>query len=211
MFNGMPARIATAMVICAQVAAMFFAISLPVPQPFAREAWAQFEVSDIVADEDDFKGDADMEDGASSEGIGESEGTEVVGDCCDEAIVEEGATAPIEEPFEFSPCVADAQSAALTDSQDVYQADQLRTQGVIYDDGYRYTWYSQRVLPGGGLAIDGRHVSEEGYVVDAGERIVVASSDLPYGTELCVPFGSGKAVVLDTGCDSGTIDVYTDF
>ena len=133
MFNGMPARIATAMVICAQIAAMFFAVSLPVPQPFAREAWAQFEVSDIVADEDDFDDAANVEGGASSEGVGESAGIEAVEDCCDVVNVEEVATAPIEEAFELTSCVADAQSAALADSQDVYQADQLRTQGVIYD------------------------------------------------------------------------------
>ena len=108
------------------------------------------------------------------------------------------------EPLEEYVC----EPAGLADR---YEADQLRTQGVIFDGGYRYTWYSQRVLPGGGLAIDGRHVSAEGYVVDADERIVVASSDLPRGTELDVPFGSGKAVVLDTGCAPGTIDVYTDF
>ena len=92
-----------------------------------------------------------------------------------------------------------------------YSSDQLLSQGVIQDGGYRYTWYSQRVLPGGGLNIEGRHVSQEGYVVDAQERIVLASSDLPYGTEVSIPFGSGRGVVLDTGCDSGTLDVYTNF
>lgn len=92
-----------------------------------------------------------------------------------------------------------------------YSSDQLLSQGVIEDGGYRYTWYSQRVLPGGGLNIEGRHVSQEGYVVDAQERIVLASSDLPYGSEVSIPFGSGRGVVLDTGCDSGTLDVYTNF
>lgn len=92
-----------------------------------------------------------------------------------------------------------------------YTSDQLRDQGVIFDGGYRYTWYSQRVLPGGGLAIEGRHVTDEGYVADFLGRIVVASSDIPYGTEIVIPFGSGTGIVLDTGCASGTIDVYTDF
>ena len=102
-------------------------------------------------------------------------------------------------------------SAAANGSGESYSSDDLRSLGVIYDDGYRYTWYSQRVLPGGGLNIEGRHVSDEGYVVDSQDRIVVASSDLAYGTTIDVPFGNGKAVVLDTGCTSGTIDVYTDF
>ena len=92
-----------------------------------------------------------------------------------------------------------------------YSSDQLRTDGVIYDDTYRYTWYSQRVLPGGGLSIDGRHVTDEGYVADGQGRIVVASSDLPYGTEVDIPFGNGKGVVLDSGCASGTLDIYTNF
>lgn len=108
-----------------------------------------------------------------------------------------------EEPSE----TADRQNA----SENHYTSDELRAQGVIADGGYQYTWYSQRVLPGDGLAIEGRHVSDEGYVVDAQERIVVASSDLPYGAEVAVPFGSGTAVVLDTGCASGVLDVYTNF
>ena len=92
-----------------------------------------------------------------------------------------------------------------------YSSEQLRNAGLISDGGVNYTWYSERVLPGGGLNIEGRHVSDEGYVVDGQGRIVVASSDLPYGTELSVPFGSGIAVVLDTGCAPGIVDVYTNF
>ena len=86
----------------------------------------------------------------------------------------------------------------------------LQTDGVVYgDDGTRYTWYSQNVLPGGGLDIPGRSVSEEGYVTDGDGRIAVASSDYVYGTELETPWGD--AVVYDTGCASGTVDVYTDW
>lgn len=84
----------------------------------------------------------------------------------------------------------------------------LQTDGVVYgDDGTRYTWYSQNVLPGGGLDIPGRSVSEEGYVTDGDGNIAVASSDYAYGTELETPWGS--AIVYDTGCASGTVDVYT--
>ena len=104
-----------------------------------------------------------------------------------------------------------AETNLRSSGQGSYGADELRVQGVINDGGYCYTWYSQNVLPGGGLEIEGRHVSDEGYVVDAQERIVVASSELPYGTELDIPFGSGKAVVLDCGCLPGMIDIYTAF
>ena len=92
-----------------------------------------------------------------------------------------------------------------------YSSDYLRSAGVITDGDTKYTWYSQRVLPGGGLDIEGRHV-EDGYVVDGEGRIVVASSDVPYGTEIELPFGSGKGIVLDTGyLEPGQIDIYTDF
>ena len=183
MFIGKPTRIITALVVCAQIfASLFLAIVVPAPQSQAREAPVLLEARDLPANPE-----PESEPELQTQPI--------------EAEVEVGADW---EPVEEYACEP-------MEPTDYYGADQLRTQGVICDDEYRYTWYSQRVLPGGGLTIDGRHVSSDGYVVDAAERIVVASSDLPYGTELDVPFGSGKAVVLDTGCASGTIDVYTDF
>ena len=88
-----------------------------------------------------------------------------------------------------------------------YYGTDLMTDGVVYDGGTRYTWYSERVLPGGGLDIPGRHVNSDGFVCDANGRIAVASSDLPYGTSVSTPWGDG--VVYDGGCASGTIDIYT--
>ena len=89
--------------------------------------------------------------------------------------------------------------------------DDFRSMGVVYQDGTRYTWYSQNVLPGNGLDElngNGRHV-EDGYVKDGDGYIAVASSDHEIGTVVDTPFGPGK--VYDTGCDAGTIDIYTDF
>ena len=88
----------------------------------------------------------------------------------------------------------------------------FKSQGVVYDDGTRYTWYSQNVLPGGGLNelnSNGRTVNDEGFVTDGDGYIAVASSDHAKGTVLDTPFGQAK--VYDTGCPSGTVDVYTDF
>lgn len=85
----------------------------------------------------------------------------------------------------------------------------FKTQGVIYWGGMRYTWYSQNVLPGGGLNIPGRHVGEDDLIYDSDQYIVVASSDYGYGTVVDTPFGTGK--VYDSGCASGTIDIYTNF
>lgn len=85
--------------------------------------------------------------------------------------------------------------------------------GVVYDEaGTRYTWYSQNVLPGGGLDLlngNGRSVNDEGLVVDEDGYVAVASSDYPIGTVLDTPFGEAK--VYDTGCASGTVDVYTNY
>lgn len=89
----------------------------------------------------------------------------------------------------------------------------FKSAGVVYDDnGTRYTWYSQNSLPGGGLTElnnNGRHVNDEGFVCDGDGYISVASSDHPIGTVVETPFGEGK--VYDTGCASGTIDIYTNY
>lgn len=91
-----------------------------------------------------------------------------------------------------------------------YTPDQLRTMGVINWNGWKWTWYSQRILPGGGLVIPGRHVDENGYVCDENDYICLAASSLSKGTVVDTPFGKmGK--VYDTGCAYDVLDVYTDF
>lgn len=77
--------------------------------------------------------------------------------------------------------------------------------GVVDCGGWRYTYYQEHVLPGGGLDIPGRH-HDGGRVVDGDGYVCVASSDLPYGTVVDTPVGMGK--VYDTGCDHGVIDIY---
>lgn len=85
----------------------------------------------------------------------------------------------------------------------------FKSQGVVYQDGTRYTWYSQNVLPGNGLNIPGRHVGDDDLIYDSDGYIAVASSDHAHGTVVDTPFGQGK--VYDDGCDSGTIDIYTNY
>ena len=97
------------------------------------------------------------------------------------------------------------------DESDGISAAEFMYYGVVDEGGVHYTWYSQRVLPGGGLNelnANGRHV-EGGYVMDGDGYIAVASSDHEIGTVLDTPFGQAK--VYDTGCASGTVDIYTDF
>lgn len=78
--------------------------------------------------------------------------------------------------------------------------------GVINWGGYKFTFYSQQVLPGGGLAIPGRHVNAGGYVSDSDGYIVLAGS-APMGTVFETPFGyQGK--IYDRGTVGNHLDVY---
>lgn len=83
------------------------------------------------------------------------------------------------------------------------------SKGVVYYNGHRETYYSQNVLPGTGLDIPGRHVAEDGTVRDADNYICVASSDLSKGTVVETSLGTAK--VYDSGCASGTVDIYTNW
>lgn len=89
-----------------------------------------------------------------------------------------------------------------------YAPYDLYNQGRLYWGDYQYTWYSENVLPGYGLAIEGRHTDADGFVCDGDGYICVAASSLSKGTVVDTPFGrQGK--VYDSGCDWGTIDCYT--
>jgi len=68
--------------------------------------------------------------------------------------------------------------------------------GVSDRYGWHYTYYSETVLPGGGLNIPGRHV-EDGCVCDADGYVVVACDTLPYGSIVPTPMRDGK--VYDCG------------
>ena len=90
----------------------------------------------------------------------------------------------------------------------IVNSGSFKSAGVWYDNNYRYTWYSSNVLyhyrtPEWTAGTDGIYRDSDGYVV-------VASSDLPQGTVVeGTPFGACK--VYDSGCASGTLDVYTNF
>lgn len=83
--------------------------------------------------------------------------------------------------------------------------------GIYYNPntGLKETWYSQRVLPGKGLKIPGRHVNSEGFVCDQDEYICVASSTYPKGTVIETSRGMGK--VYDSGCKPGILDIYVNW
>lgn len=84
-----------------------------------------------------------------------------------------------------------------------------KNRGVVYYNGHKETYYSERVLPGGSLNIPGRHVADDGTIRDSDGYICVASDPnfMPYGTILVTSLGPAK--VYDSGCAYGTIDIYT--
>lgn len=89
----------------------------------------------------------------------------------------------------------------------VYSASYFRRMGVIRWGGWRWTWYSERVLPGSGLRIPGRHADGNGFIRDCDGYICCASDVLGYGTVIETPFG-GYGKIYDCGCDADVVDVY---
>ena len=112
--------------------------------------------------------------------------------------------------FMWYDCLVEEEPNAGIVGEAAYDATKFKSMGVINWNGYRWTYYSQRVLPGGGLKIPGRHVGTYGFVCDENEYICLASTTVPYGTVVETPFGMyGK--VYDSGCAYGTMDCYCDW
>lgn len=98
-------------------------------------------------------------------------------------------------------------SVSTKTSEKLYSLERFEFLGIIYWNGYKFTYYSQSVLPGGALRIPGRHINKDGYVADKDGYIVLAS-DKPMGTVIPTPFGYlGK--VYDRGVYGNHFDVYT--
>lgn len=81
--------------------------------------------------------------------------------------------------------------------------------GVYNGPSGKETYYSQKVLPGGGLNIPGRHVEADGTVRDADGYIVIASDNLSKGSVAETSLGTGK--VYDTGVGHAGVDIYTNW
>lgn len=88
----------------------------------------------------------------------------------------------------------------------LFTLEDFMFRGAINWGGYKFTYYSQQVLPGEGLAVPGRHVNAGGYVADADGYIVLAGSAAK-GTVYETPFGyQGK--IYDRGTVGNHLDVY---
>ena len=86
-----------------------------------------------------------------------------------------------------------------------------KKRGAIYYNGHRETYYSEKVLPGNGLQIPGRHVADDGTIRDENGYICVAADPgfLARGTVLITSLGPAK--VYDSGCAYGTVDIYVNW
>lgn len=92
-----------------------------------------------------------------------------------------------------------------------YTARKFRRAGVLRWGGKKWTWYTQRILPGRGLHIPGRHLDKNGFVCDKDDYIVVAITRSARQKRLVVPTPFGKyGKCYDCGCGgSAWRDVYT--
>lgn len=121
--------------------------------------------------------------------------------------------APVEQtssPAAQSRSAEPAPVASSGGSTARYSIEDLEFQGVIHALGKKWTFYSERVLPGNGLAIPGRHTAG-GFVRDGeGYIVLAASSSVGRGTIIDTPFGSpGKVYDTCASCHATWVDVYT--
>ena len=104
------------------------------------------------------------------------------------------------------PDTSESDSYPERSTEKLYDLQTFMFNGVINWQGLKFTYYSQSVLPGGGLEIPGRHVNKDGYVSDGDGYIVLAGS-APKGTVYDTPFGyQGK--IYDRGTVGNHLDVY---
>lgn len=83
--------------------------------------------------------------------------------------------------------------------------------GVVWYGGHRETYYSQRVLPGGGLNIPGRHIAGDGTIRDGSGYLCLAAYPGEYSMGSSVETSLGMGIVYDTCGVPNTIDIYTDW
>ena len=84
-----------------------------------------------------------------------------------------------------------------------------KSKGKVKFNGYYETWYSQKVLPGKGLNIPGRHVDKRGLVCDKDGYICVATKLVKMYATIQTSLGMGKR--YDTCGGSDIVDIYTNW
>lgn len=86
-------------------------------------------------------------------------------------------------------------------------SNNFKSQGVVYSNGKRYTWYSSNVLYH--YRTSEWTAGSDGFYRDSNGYLVVASDEYSQGSIVSTPWGDG--IVLDSGAGSNTIDMYTNF
>ena len=86
-------------------------------------------------------------------------------------------------------------------------AAMFKRTGVLRWGGWRWTWYSEKILPGVGLWIPGRYTDAYGFVRDGNGYLCLASDKLKKGTVVDTPLGE-PGIVYDSGCGMYTLDIY---
>lgn len=116
---------------------------------------------------------------------------------------------PVEEILPDASNASSLPLENLSNGEGVISIETLEVQGIIFWEGFKFSYYSERILPGPGLNIPGRHTSQ-GFVRDENEYLVLASNTYPMGTVLATPFGA-PGVVRDycPECSPNQLDVYT--
>ena len=94
-----------------------------------------------------------------------------------------------------------------TSSSMIYTPSDFQNMGIINWGDWTWTYYSEKLLPGEGLYLPGRHTDDNGYICDGDGYICIASSSLKWGTVVNTPFGK-QGKVYDSGCASHILDVY---
>lgn len=103
---------------------------------------------------------------------------------------------------------ASSSPTSLPKGGGTYSPSNFKLMGVLSWGGWRWTWYPERVLPGKGLSIPGRHVDSNRFVCDGNDYICLASDSLSKGTVVDTPFGK-RGKVYDCGVGRrDTLDVY---
>ena len=92
---------------------------------------------------------------------------------------------------------------------DYITAEEFRNYGIVNYNGECFTYYSELVLPGGGLDIPGRYTDWDGYVCDEEGYVVLATPNEythPRGSIIELP--TGRMGKFYDFCPEGNIDVY---
>jgi hypothetical protein len=129
--------------------------------------------------------------------------------------VQEISTEPVQEEFVDIDIQEEPIDTIQEEPADVVTQDQeysdgtglTQESGVNYYDGRTETYYSSNALYH--QDTDQWTVDDEGFYRTDEGYYVVAASDMPQGTTF--EGSKGTCIVLDSGCEEGVTDYYTNF